>query len=218
MPDIIDNRNFLLSEAIKKMLSSSDSAKFVIGYFFLSGFKEISDYLKDLNEIKILIGNTTNKETIEQLVEGYKKLDKVREVLEKGNFLNKSETKILKNDTSKDIKETIEFMDQDERDEEIIKTLDKLISEGKVKFKIYTKGRLHAKAYIFDYKEGKGYEKGIAIVGSSNLTLSGLTNNTELNVVVNGNENHNQLTKWFEELWNESEDFNEDLMKTLENS
>ncbi len=218
MPDIIDNRNFLLSEAIKKMLSSSDSAKFVIGYFFLSGFKEISEYLKDLNEIKILIGNTTNKETIEHLAEGYKKLDKVREVLEKGNFLNKSETKLLMNDTSKDIKETIEFMDQDERDEEIIKTLYKLISEGKVKFKIYTKGRIHAKAYIFDYKEGKGYEKGIAIVGSSNLTLSGLTNNTELNVVVNGNENHSQLTEWFEELWNEGEDFNEDLMRTLENS
>jgi len=218
MSDIIDNRDFLLSEAIKKMLSSSDRAKFVIGYFFLSGFKEISEYLKDLKEIKILIGNTTNKETIEQLVEGYKKLDKVRDVLEKEKFLNKSETKILKNDTSKDIKETIEYMDQDERDEEIIKTLDKLISEGKVNFKIYAKGRLHAKAYIFDYKEGKGYEKGIAIVGSSNLTLSGLTNNTELNVVVNGNENHNQLTKWFEELWNESEDFNEDLMKTLENS
>lgn len=218
MSDIIDNRDFLLSEAIKKMLSSSDRAKFVIGYFFLSGFKEISEYLKDLKEIKILIGNTTNKETIEQLVEGYKKLDKVRDVLEKEKFLNKSETKILKKDTSKDIKETIEYMDQDERDEEIIKTLDKLISEGKVNFKIYAKGRLHAKAYIFDYKEGKGYEKGIAIVGSSNLTLSGLTNNTELNVVVNGNENHNQLTKWFEELWNESEDFNEDLMKTLENS
>ncbi|HQO99672.1 MAG TPA: helicase-related protein [Caldisericia bacterium] len=218
MSDIIDNRNFLLSEAIKKMLSSSDSAKFVIGYFFLSGFKEISEFLKDLKEIKILIGNTTNKETIEQLVEGYKKLDKVRDVLEKEKFLNKNETKTLKNDTSKDIKETIEYMDQDERDEEIIKSLDKLISEGKVNFKIYTKGRVHAKAYIFDYKEGKGYEKGIAIVGSSNLTLSGLTNNTELNVVVNGNENHNQLTKWFEELWNESEDFNEDLMKTLENS
>lgn len=32
--------------------------------------------------------------------------------------------------------------------------------------------------------------KNIAIVGSSNLTLSGLINNTELNVVVHVNENH----------------------------
>lgn len=218
MSDIIDNRNFLLLEAINKILSSSECAKFVVGYFFLSGFKEISEYLNDLKEIRIIIGNTTNRETIEQLVAGYKKLDKVRNIMEKENFLNKSQIRLIKKDATKDIKETIEYMDQNEKEEEIIKTLVRLISEGKVKFRIYTKGRLHAKAYIFDYKEEKGFEKGIAIVGSSNLTLSGLINNTELNVVVHGNENHKQLTEWFEELWKDSEEFNEDLIEILEDS
>lgn len=55
--------------------------------------------------------------------------------------------------------------------------------------KVYTKGTLHAKAYIFDYgtvfdRGGRPIERpenGIAIVGSSNLTLSGITHNTELN-------------------------------------
>ena len=51
---------------------------------------------------------------------------------------------------------------------------------------MYTKGRLHAKAYIFNYKQNGRYETGISIVGSSNLTLAGLSSNTELNVVVQG--------------------------------
>lgn len=64
-----------------------------------------------------------------------------------------------------------------------------MIQEKRIKVKVYTKGRLHAKAYICDYgkvfdKDGKlidRHEKGIAIVGSLNLTLAGLTHNTELN-------------------------------------
>jgi hypothetical protein len=38
------------------------------------------------------------------------------------------------------------------------------------------------------------HEKDMAVVSSSSLTLSGLSNNTELNVVIQGNQNHQELT------------------------
>ncbi|MBN1313294.1 MAG: helicase, partial [Anaerolineae bacterium] len=41
---------------------------------------------------------------------------------------------------------------------------------------------------------------------------------TELNVVVSGNANHEELTRWFEALWAESEDFDVALMRELESS
>src|SRR5262249_27152857 len=62
------------------------------------------------------------------------------------------------------------------------------------------------------------HENGIAIIGSSNLTLAGVTHNTELNVVVQGNSNHAELVRWFDELWNESEDFDESLMREMQQS
>src|SRR5207247_837916 len=82
------------------------------------------------------------------------------------------------------------------------------------------------KAYIFDYgkvfgSDGRAlerHEKGIAIIGSSNLTLSGVTHNTELNVLVQGNDNHAELVKWFDELWKESQDFDEALMHEMQQS
>jgi superfamily II DNA or RNA helicase len=55
-------------------------------------------------------------------------------------------------------------------------------------------------------------------VGSSNLTLSGLNNNTELNVVIHGNDNHQQLTNWFDELWDVAEDFDAVLMQEMKQS
>ena len=59
---------------------------------------------------------------------------------------------------------------------------------------------------------------GIAIVGSSNLTLSGVTHNTELNVLVPGNDNHSELVQWFDKLWDESQDFDEALMQEMQHS
>jgi hypothetical protein len=120
----------------------------------------------------------------------------------------------------------LEVADQTDQAEQTIHQLVRMIEEKRVKVRIYTKGRLHAKAYIFDYgpvydlygKVRDREEKGIAITGSSNLTLSGVTHNTELNVIVNGNQNHAALTAWFEELWEEAEDFDEKLLQELKQS
>ena len=108
-------------------------------------------------------------------------------------------------------------MDQTEETESLVKTLIDLIVEKRLEVRVYTKGRLHAKAYIFDYQSG-AYENGIAVVGSSNLTLSGLTHNTELNVVVHGNDNHEQLGNWFDVLWADGMDFESHLMDELQAS
>ena len=70
--DIIDNRKEKLSEHISRILDSSDAARFAVGYFFLSGLKGIAPKLSGLKELRLLIGNTTNRETMEQLVEGYR--------------------------------------------------------------------------------------------------------------------------------------------------
>jgi phosphatidylserine/phosphatidylglycerophosphate/cardiolipin synthase-like enzyme len=72
----------------------------------------------------------------------------------------------------------------------------RLISEGKHKVRVFPRARLHAKASIFDDPANR-FERGIAVVGSSNLSLAGLRDNTELNVVVHGNGNHEQLLTWF---------------------
>ena len=68
------------------------------------------------------------------------------------------------------------------------------IAGGKVQVRVYTRGRLHAKVYLFDFdpKRIRG-QTGAAIVGSSNLSLGGVTHNTELNVRVFGDGNHAEL-------------------------
>ena len=45
-------------------------------------------------------------------------------------------------------------MDQTDDGQALVKTLIQLIEAKRLEVKVYTKGRLHAKAYIFDYKDG----------------------------------------------------------------
>ena len=62
--DIIDNRREILVDHINQILSSTDSARFAVGYFFLSGLTSIATKLKGVKELRLLIGNTTNRETL----------------------------------------------------------------------------------------------------------------------------------------------------------
>src|SRR5262245_35315936 len=69
--DIIDNRELHLADAVRPLLSESVRAHFAVGYFFLSGFKAIADQLATVQELRLLIGNTSDRATIEQLAEGH---------------------------------------------------------------------------------------------------------------------------------------------------
>jgi len=224
--DIIDNRKQKLVDHINRILSSTEAARFAVGYFFLSGLESIAHRLAGVKELRLLIGNTTNRETLEQIAEGYRRLELVAEAREAEMYPKRADTKRMTGETAQNIRSAIELMDQTDEAQAVVTTLVRMIEEKRLKVKVYTKGRLHAKAYIFDY--GKVYgsdgkpverlEKGIAIVGSSNLTLSGVTHNTELNVVVQGNDNHEELGKWFDELWKDSQDFDEALMHEMQQS
>ena len=215
--DIIDNRDEKLVKHIKSILGSTDAARFAVGYFFLSGLEAIQDELTDVKRLRLLIGNTTNRETIEQISEGYKRLELVEAAEEREHFLKQADQKRRSEETAENLRKTVEVMDQTDDGQALVKTLIQLIEEKRLEVKVYTKGRLHAKAYIFDYKDG-AYENGIAVVGSSNLTLSGLSHNTELNVVVHGNDNHERLGRWFDDLWDEANDFEAHLMEELKKS
>jgi superfamily II DNA or RNA helicase len=215
--DIIDNRDQKLVDHINRILGSTESARFAVGYFFLSGLEAIQEKLGTVKSLRLLIGDTTNRETIEQISEGRMRLELVEATTNGDNHLVAKDHRKRKQATAENLRRTVELMDQTDDGESLIRTLIQLIEEKRLEVKVYTKGRLHAKAYIFDYMDGP-YENGIAVVGSSNLTLSGLTHNTELNVVVHGNDNHERLGKWFDALWDEAEDFEAHLMDELKQS
>jgi len=217
MPDIIDNQSQKLTEVIQQFLVDSHRAHMAVGYFFISGLGAVADSLDEIEEWRLLIGDTSNRHTIEQLVEATQSLDDTQKALERETYPTMFEITRRQQKAQVSVETSLARMSQGDDNESLIDLLIQLMQEERLKVKVFTRGRLHAKAYIFDYFPGR-FEDGIAVIGSSNFTLAGLTSNTELNVVVHGNDNHEALLDWFETLWNQAQDFNPNLMHALNHS
>lgn len=87
------------------------------------------------------------------------------------------------------------------------------LRSGKIQCRVYRKDKFHAKAYITHARmEVVGSS---ALVGSSNFTLPGLTENIELNVQITGTP-VSVLQEWYDERWDEAEDVTAEILKTFE--
>jgi hypothetical protein len=95
--------------------------------------------------------------------------------------------------------------------QEGINRLYELIQQDKVDVRVYDDSRFHPKLYLFEHPAGTP-DLGRAIIGSSNLSASGLRGNVELNVEKKDNNTIRYLGKWFEDIWAEGSEFDTDLM------
>jgi len=224
---IIDNRDKKLSEEINQQLEYTNEARIAVGYFFLSGLQSIQDRLSVKNEdgqykikeVRLLIGNTSNKKTIEEIAKSYHHKKIISKKFDEQQYPRSSDKQREVKKAQEDVQELLADIEPEDTNEDLLKLIRDMIKEDRLKIKVYVKAKLHAKAYIFDFINPQPQSKGIGIVGSSNLSLAGLTNNTELNVYVHDNgKNHAALKKWFKRLWDESEDFDEALLNEIEES
>jgi hypothetical protein len=142
--DIIDNRNQKLVDQINCILDSSEAAHFAVGYFFLSGFTALADRLNNIKELQLLIGNTSNCETIEQIAQGYRRLELISDRIEAQTYPKRTESKQMVTDTAANVRSSIELMDQTDEAETLVKNLVRTIEEKRLHVKVYTKGTLHA--------------------------------------------------------------------------
>lgn len=89
------------------------------------------------------------------------------------------------------------------------------IRSGKIEIRVYKPKKFHAKAYITHSK--LKVVGSAALVGSSNFTRPGLTQNVELNVKFQGPEVA-ELQEWYEQHWDEATPVNEELLAVLEHN
>jgi superfamily II DNA or RNA helicase/HKD family nuclease len=90
-------------------------------------------------------------------------------------------------------------------------------SNPEVKVRIVRDGFFHGKAYMGAIPSFSSIKNGFAVTGSSNFTYGGLYSNNELNMLTTDREVVEELSRWFEGIWGNSEDFKEDFLSFLKN-
>ncbi len=99
------------------------------------------------------------------MAEGYRRLERVEAAMQPEQFLRPRDRTERTEATAKDVRETVGVMDETDAGERarlIAHPHDRgRAAEGSG---VYTKGRLHAKAYIFDWTHPTATNAGVAIV------------------------------------------------------
>ncbi len=167
----------------------------------------VNDYCTGAETVKVAVGYFYVA-GFELLKESFADVDEVK------LLIGRQTDEQTRDELVKGFADELDDVEQNEDTNQSIRHLYQLIQEDKVKVKIYTGSRFHPKLYYFD----RGDIQDTAIVGSSNLSPSGLKGNVELNVEKNNPMPTNFLDDWFEDLWEEADEFKEDLLEVVESS
>lgn len=160
------------------------------GFFEIGALLELDGKWQSLDKIRILMGAEMTQRTGKALLEAVTKLaaDKLDQSIE----ANKSPNPFLKG----------------------VPAILEALKSGKIECRVYDKDKFHAKAYITHAKlDVIGSQ---ALVGSSNFTKPGLTDNIELNIQVQSAREVAQLQEWYETHWADAKDVSDAVIQTIE--
>jgi superfamily II DNA or RNA helicase len=214
MPRIFDNIENELKPALEQTLLASQRADFCVGYFNLRGWKEIDACIEqwpggDGHQCRLLVG-------MQRLPQ-----DELRELLsmvKRDGTVDNQTALRLKKGLAEEFKMQLTFGVPSERDEAGLRRLAAQLKSKKLAVKLFLRHSLHAKLYLC-FREDFNNPR-VGYIGSSNLTLSGLSHQGELNVDVLHHDATDKLAKWFEARWTDKWclDISAELIQVIEQS
>ena len=199
MHRFITNQEKLLSELLGDYIPNSKQLDFLVGYFYFSGFYEISKQIKDKN-IRILVGMEADV-TVNHVIREW--IDQDSDKSQMSISILKEQQRYLENITK--IINQADVIDTKEGFDSLKYFIEKL-KDGTLEVR-KTKEPCHAKIYIFtnndQHSEGGEYP-GKVIIGSSNLSYQGLKGRMEINATMRDKSDHVEAVKIFDDLWSEA--------------
>lgn len=227
MARIYDNIDTHFLDGLKEIVSNQGVKRvdFCVGYFNLRGWNMIMDqveklpsdmvdekddrdhYVSKQRYCRLLIGmHRPDEELIRALYSG-------KHNLADADYVQKCLRRI-----AEDFRNQLVLGRPSAEDEITLRRLSQQMKDGKVCVKLYLAYPLHAKLYIAHQPEQ--YNKRIAIMGSSNLTYSGMRGNGELNADFADSDHVEKLYRWFDDRWNDRKciDITEQLIDIIDNS
>ncbi len=215
MPQIYDNIKSPLVEGLRRLLPEAVACSFCVGYLNLRGWEQLADSIEHLggpdeqHACRILVGMHRPPDEEMRLLQGIH-----RQTGTSGQLplpIDGPTAARLRRRITEGFKEQLEFGVPSNAAERTLQQLARQLRERKVFIKAFLRYPLHAKLYLIERDDR--ITPLIGFVGSSNLTLAGISRQGELNVDVVEQDAARKLQDWFDERW--KDDWAVDLSNEL---
>ena len=214
MARIFDNIDQDLLTALRGTMTVSQRADFCVGYLNLRGWQAIEDLIRPWNPsagqvCRVLVGMQRPPQ------------DEIRDLYRQSsddNLIDNATATRLKLQFAAHLREQITLGIPTGKDEAGLRAFAKQLRSGQTVVKLFLPYPLHAKLYLLFRDDINNPITGF--VGSSNLTLSGLSRQGELNVDVLDHLGTAKLSNWFAARWGNrwALDVSADLAQIIESS
>ena len=207
MPRIFDNIETPLMPALQKTLQVARRADFCVGYFNLRGWQHLAPHLMKSGEERRGEERRGEENGTCRLLVGMhvSPSEELRHALRHQNddeLLDNQTAQRDKRRIAEEFRQQLTFGAPSNGDEAALRQLAAQIHSGQLTVKVYLRHPLHAKLYLLFTPQFPN-NPVTGFLGSSNLTLAGLSKQGELNVDVLEHDACNKLAAWFDDRWND---------------
>ncbi len=187
---IVDNsdQDWKVARYLRDWCRLSSSIDIATGNFEIGALLELDGDWQKVDQFRLLMGDEVTRRSKQAILEGIKQ---IRKRLDQSIEAEKESNDFLTG----------------------VPAIVEAIRAGKILARVYKRDKFHAKAYITRAREE--VLGSFALVGSSNFSRPGLTDNVELNVQITGRQ-VSSLQEWYDLHWNNAEEISEELLRVIE--
>jgi superfamily II DNA or RNA helicase len=188
---IVDNSDseWKVRDYLREWTDIAHAFDIATGYFEIGSLLALDGEWQKLDKLRILMGDEVTKRTKKALAAS------VQAVAEKLDASIERE------------KEANDFLRG-------VPSIVEALRDKRIECRVYARQKFHAKTYITHPRQRMAGSN--ALVGSSNFTLPGLTQNVEMNIRIELQHQVALLQEWYESHWNQAEDITPEILKVIE--
>lgn len=187
LPVVDNSKGNTVTDVFTQWFETTKCLRIATGYFEVGSLLALDGSWQKIESIRILMGDDFSRRTRAELLAALKR----------------------------QFDDSIEKWKESDDALTGLRAVREALLSGQIEFRIYTKAKFHAKCYLFESRFAGVVPT--ALVGSSNFTRPGITQNIELNYRVTVPAEVDFLSEWFEARWKEADkDIKPDLVNLVE--
>lgn len=192
-------------------------ARLAPGYLFLEGLFRQIDLIANAGEARVLIGNLTHHETLEQIAQRSHRLEPVHDAAEARRYVSRPQARQIVGVAALGFRKCLERMEQTMANQAAGSRALAILDAKQLLVRLHVNGSFGTRIYLFGGGDG-GEGPAVGYAGSSNVLLPAGLDPTDYLVAVRDKESLARLARHYDGLWDQATDVSAVLTEEIRKS